>query len=139
MLSQATNTKPLSIQRAVICLWLSAGLVVLLTVASWVGLQQIPGGVVPTLTNLVTVALLALVALKVGAGRNWARWLFAVGYVLGSFMFVVSLFLAPQLFRSLPVVLQGSGIVQFALQSVALVLLFIGTSRQWFRTQLVEK
>lgn len=71
-MSQAKNTKPLSIQRAVICLWMSAGLVALLTVASWVELQEIPSGVVPTLTNLVTLALLALVALKVGAGRNWA-------------------------------------------------------------------
>lgn len=131
--------KPQSIQRAVTCLWISAGLVALLTVVSWTGALGIPSGVGPTLTNLLTFLLLALVAIKVSAGRNWARWLFAIVYVLGSLMFVVSLLLAPQVFRSFPAVLQGSTVVQFALQTLALVLLFIGTSGQWFKSQRVVK
>ena len=139
MSSQVSNNKPQSIQRAVACLWVSASLVALLTVASWSGVLEIPSGVGPTLTNLLTFLLIALTAIKVSAGRNWARWLFAVVYVLGSLMFLVSLLLAPQVFRSLPTVLQGSTVVQFVLQTAALVLLFIGTSSQWFRTQRVEK
>lgn len=132
-------SKPQSIRRAVTCLWISAGLVALLTVVSWTGALGIPAGVGHTLTNLLTFLLLALVAIKINAGRNWARWLFAVVYVLGSLMFLVSLLLAPQVFRSFPAVLQGSTFLQFALQTVALVLLFIDTSGQWFKSLRVAK
>jgi len=54
-------------------------------------------------------------------------------------MFLVSLLLAPQVFPSFPAVLQGSAFLQFALQTVALVLLFIDTSGQWFKSLRVEK
>ena len=139
MSSQASNSKPQSIQRAVTCLWVSANLVALFTVLSWTGALCIPSGVGPTLSNLLVFLYFAWIAIKVSAGRNWARWLFAVMYVLGTIMFFVSLLLAPQVFRSMPTVLQGASVVQFALQAVALVLLFIGTSSQWFRSQPVAK
>lgn len=130
-----STSKPKPIQQAVICLWVSAGLVALLTVVSWTGALGIPSGVEPMVTNLISFLLLALVAMKVSAGRNWARWLFAVIYTLGSLMLLVSLLLAPQVFSSFPMVLLGSTIAQFALQTVALVLLFIGTSSQWFKSR----
>ena len=139
MSSPTSGNKPKSVQWAVVCLWVSVGLVSVLTVDSWVGLVGIPRGIASTVTNLLTLALLALVAIKLGAGRGWARWLFAVVYVLGSLMFVVSLLLAPQVFRSLPTVLQGSGIVQFALQTAALVLMFTEASRQWFKAKRIGK
>jgi peptidoglycan/LPS O-acetylase OafA/YrhL len=138
MPSETTSTRPKSMQRATICLWLSASLVALLTVASWLGVQGIPSGAQSTTTNVITFALLALIANKVSARRNWARWVFAVIYVLGSAMFLFAALLAPQVFLSMPVVLQSSAIVQFALQTVALILLFVNSSRQWFRPQSNE-
>jgi len=76
--------------------------------------------------------LLAWVAEKIRGGRSWARWLFLVVYVLGSLSVAAVAVLAPQLFLSQPMLLRGSGVVQFALQTIALVLMFSPTSRHWF-------
>ncbi len=136
MLSQAPNSnKPQTIQWAITCLWVSAALVALLMLVSWTAALGIPGGVEPMLTNLIGLLLFVFVAMKLNAGRNWARWLYAGVYVFGSLMFLVSLLLAPQVFLSFPMVLQGSAVVQFALQTATLVLLFISTSSQWFRSE----
>ena len=96
-------------------------------------------GVVPTesplmtaMIGLVTVGLLALVAIKLGAGRGWARWLFLVLYFLGTFGFIILLFLAPQAFLSQPLLGQASATIQVVLQTAALVLMFTRASREWF-------
>ena len=138
--TQASSHRPQSIQRAVTCLWLSAGLVVLATGATWVRLLNIPDSVgrsvlvvFGTVTGLLTIALLALVAVKLGAGRAWPRWLFAVVYILGLFLFAVPLIRTPQFFLSLSIVEQASGAVQLGLQTAALVLMFASTSSQWLK------
>jgi hypothetical protein len=92
---------------------------------------------VDVVTTFVTAALIALIAAKVGAGRNWARWLFVVIYILGSVMFTVVLIVMPQEFLSLPGLLQVSALVQFILQTYALVLMFTRASRQWFKALYV--
>ena len=125
--------KPRSVRRAVLCLWLSVGLVLLLTLAAFFAPLGIPHDVVTTLTNLASAALLAWVAVKLDAGRGWAQWLFAAIYVLGLSTFVVSVLLSPETFRSLPILLQASGIVQLALQTAALVFMFAATSQRWLR------
>jgi hypothetical protein len=138
MSTDASSDKPKSVQRAVVCLWISVGLALIVTGAPFIGLLDSPDIVTATITNLVTAGFLALVAAKIGAGRGWARWLFAVVYILGSFAGIVSLLVAPQMFRSSPPILQGSGILQFALQTAAFVLMFTSTSRQWFKAKRVE-
>ena len=125
--------KPDSVRRAVLCLWLSVGLVLFLTVAAFFAPLGIPHDGVTTVTNLASAALLAWVAVKLDAGRGWAQWLFAAIYVLGLSTFVVSMLLSPETFRSLPILLQASGIVQLALQTAALVFMFTATSQRWLR------
>ena len=127
------GNKPNSVRRAVLCLWISVGLVLFLTVAAFFAPLGIPHDAVGTLTNLASAALLALVAVKLDAGRGWAQWLFAAIYVLGLSTFVASMLLSPETFRSLPILLQASGIVQLALQTAALIFMFTGTSQRWLR------
>jgi len=127
------GNKPKSVQRAVVCLWISIGLVLFLTVAAFFAPLGIPHDVVTTVTNVASAALLAWVAVKLDAGRGWAQWLFAAIYVLGLSTFVVSMLLSPETFRSLPILLQASGIVQLALQTAALVFMFAPTSQRWLR------
>ena len=133
MSADDSDAIPPSIRRAVICLWISVLLTAALTALQLFGLTANANVVVTALTGVITAALLALVAAKVTTRRGWARWLFVVLYILGSFTFIVSVLLAPKMFLSLPVLLQTSGVVQFALQTASLVLMFASTSRQWFK------
>jgi len=80
--------------------------------------------VVAIATNFVTVCLLAWVAIMIGAGRGWARWLFAAIYVLGSLGIIVSIFLMPEVFSLVAQSCEGIRYVQFVLQSTALMLMF---------------
>jgi len=99
------------------------------TVGASVGLTAIIG--------LTTVGFLALVAAKISAGRGWARWTFAVIYVIGTLWSTVLAFVAPAMFRALPTILQANILAQFVLQTAALVLIFTGTSRHWFKSKHV--
>jgi hypothetical protein len=85
--------------------------------------------------GLVTAGLLGLIAVSISARRGWGRWLFAVIYVLGTLGFVMLVAITPETFRAFPMVLQANMVVQFALQTAALVLMFSSTSRQWFRAR----
>ena len=120
-------SRPLSVHRAAICLWISAAVAVVSIV--------LHARIVTTADVViagVSAALLALVAAKVNAGRRWARWLFVAVWILGSFSGMAMLVLAPQAFLALPGTVQTVGVLQFALQTGALVLLFTAASRQWF-------
>lgn len=130
-------SRPVSVQRAAICLWISAALALLMTLAQVVGLIATVGASVGMTAAIggVTAALLAWVAAKIGSGRNWARWVFAIIYVLGSLASVVLVLVAPAVFRALPAILQTNAILQFGLQTAAVVLIFTSTSRQWFRAK----
>ena len=130
------DSRPASIQRAAICLWISAGLALLVTLAQVTGFVQTAGASVglTAVTGLGTAGLLALMAAKISVGRSWARWLFVVIYVLGSLTSAVLVLAAPAVFRALPTVLQVSMILQTLLQTAALVLIFTSTSRHWFKS-----
>jgi hypothetical protein len=137
MLDQASLSKPQSVQQAVTFLWVSVGLLALLIIASWLGLLTIPGG--SDFTRLLSLAFMALVASNISAGRNWARWLFAVTCVLGYLFTLVGLLLVPQVLRQFSNVLLALGIAQFALQTAALFLLFTDASRYWFSTRRIMR
>lgn len=81
---------------------------------------------------VITAGLLALVASKVSAGRGWARWLFLAVWILGSLSGMAVVVLAPQAFLAWPGTVQAIAIVQFVLQTGALVMLFTHASREWF-------
>lgn len=92
-----------------------------------------------TVTNLLTFVFLGLVAAGIGSGRRWAFWLFVVIYVVGSLFALIGLVLVPRLFSALPTLSKLSAISQFALQTVALVLLLTGTSKEWFHAQRIRR
>jgi glucan phosphoethanolaminetransferase (alkaline phosphatase superfamily) len=131
-------TPPPSVRTALLCLWLSTAILALLTVAAWANVLALPNTPSVTLNNLLTLAFMLLVIIKLAAGRGWARWVFAAVYFLGS---AVTLYLSvfePQIFRNQTLVLQATGLVQLALQTAAMVLLLLPASRQWFRAHSVQ-
>src|SRR6266498_1475560 len=132
-------TTPQSVRIAIACLWASAALVLLMIAASWLGVGGLPRGLKVTVTNLLTFAFLGFVAAGIGSGRRWAFWLFVVIYVVGSLFALIGLVLVPRLFSALPTLSKLSAITQFALQMVALVLLFTGTSKEWFHAQRIRR
>ena len=130
---EARGPVPASLRRAARFLW--ASFVLSVALAGLYLVDAVPSGnsTVDSVTTIVTAALIALIAVKVGAGRNWARWLFLVIYILGSVMFGVVLIVMPQAFLSMPGLLQVSALAQFTVQTCALVLMFTRPSRRWFQ------
>jgi len=123
---------PTSLRRAGQLLWVCVALSVVLAVLYLAGAVKSPSVAAEVITMIVTAAILALLAVKIGAGRNWARWVFAVMYVFGSLVFALAVIVAPQAFLALSAIQQASGVVQFGLQTAVLVLTFVRASRQWF-------
>jgi amino acid transporter len=135
MLKDSSHAPPAPMRAAIVCLWLSVAIVAVLTLASWANLLGLPNTPSLTVNNLLTLALLVLIAIKITAQRGWARWLFAVVYVLGSLATLYLVVFVPQSFRNLPAMLQVTGLVQLALQTAAMVLIFVQPSRLWFKAQ----
>jgi hypothetical protein len=119
-------------------LWVSAVITLLATIAGRAALIDVPVPGSTMVSNLITTAILALCAWKIGAGRNWARWVFLVVWVLGSgFLALVACF-APQALRGMSTVLVTIAVVQTALQTAALILTFMPASNAWFRARALE-
>ena len=85
------------------------------------------------LVGICTAALLGLMAWKIAQGRNWARWVFAIIYILGTLGSVAVI--TPAVFLAHPLVLQANMILQFILQTAAAVLVFTSSARQWFKAK----
>jgi glucan phosphoethanolaminetransferase (alkaline phosphatase superfamily) len=132
---KASFAQPSPVRTALVCLWLSTGILALLTIAAWANLFALPNTASVTVNNLLTLAFMLFVIAKLAAGRGWARWVFAVVYFLGSAVTLYLSIFEPQTFRNQPLALQATGLVQLALQTAAMVLLLVPTARQWFRAQ----
>jgi hypothetical protein len=119
--------KPESVQRAVLCLWISVAgtFVSALLHASKLTVADV-------ITLAITDAVLALVAIKCAAGRGWARGLFLAIWILGVLSGVAIVVLAPEAFLALPSTMQAIAILQLAIQTAALAFLFTRASRNWF-------
>ena len=129
--------KPHDVRRAVTCLaWSTAG-AGLMFVAHLLRLVSAAPGT-NNVGSLITFAILGVVTWKIDAGRGWARWLFAVTYVLGSLGAVLILVFKSELFRVFSPLMIASAFLQTALQSVALGFLFAPSSSAWFRGQRVR-
>ena len=102
--SEPYGVRPLSVGRAVICLWASAGITGAGTVLQLVGVIPTADLTATIVIGLTTFALLAFVAEKIRAGRGWVRWLFLVIYILGSFGFIATMLFLPQVFLAQPLV-----------------------------------
>ena len=114
-------------------LWLSAAIAALVTMAAYVGLLPFKISGVAAVLMVIPVAFLALCAVKIGVGRNWARWLMLVYFVLGLLMLPLALIIAPQALLLMPTLLVVYGFIQCVIQLAALVLVFVPASRIWFR------
>jgi hypothetical protein len=114
-------------------LLLSAAIAALFSIATYAGLLplKIPSGIV--VLSFFNVAFLALCAVKIGVGRNWARWAMLVFFVLGLLMLPLAMTIAPQATLLMPTLLVVYGLIQCVIQLAALVLLFMPASRIWFR------
>jgi hypothetical protein len=135
VLSLAPSQSPPSVRAALACLWLSTGILALLVPAAWANLWGLPNTTSITVNNLLTLAFMLFVIVKLTAGRGWARWVFAAVYLLGSSVTLYLSIFEPQTFRNQVFALQATGLVQLALQTAAVVLLLMPTARQWFKAQ----
>lgn len=113
---------------------LSAVMTALITIAAYRGFLPltIPG--VAVVANVITAALVALCAVNIGVGRNWARWLMLVLFVLGIVILMLAVSIEPQVLQLMPTLLIVVGLIQCLIQLLALVLVFMPASRVWFKS-----
>lgn len=128
---------PRRVRNAVVLLWISAALTLVLLVAMWLGFVSVPGTAyskaTDAITGLVTFAGLGFLAFKISAGKNWARWVLAVLAVLGALAMVATIFLVSEVWRAAPSIHWATGFIQTALQMAAVILTFSGEAKPWFR------
>ena len=129
--------KPPQIRMAAVCLWISALLALLVTAAQVMRLVPTVGASIgaTAVIGLLTASLLGVIARNISERRSWARWLFIVIYATGTPVSVAAIILAPAFFAALPAMLQANIVSQFVLQTLALILLFVSTSCQWFKSR----
>jgi hypothetical protein len=127
--------KPAAIWWAAACLWTSAAIVVLTTSTGLAGGRVRAEMAQVVATALVSAGLLALVALLLNGRRSWARWLYLVIYALGIGSLALAIALAPRVFLSQLGIGQAILLVQAALQSAALILMFTPAAGRWLRSK----
>lgn len=135
VLQQADITQPPAVRAALTCLWLSTGILALLVPAAWANLFGLPNTASVTVNNLLTLAFMLFVIVKLTGGRGWVRWVFAVVYLMGTGMMLYWSVVQPQIFRNQALALQVTGLAQLALQTAAVALLLMPAARQWFTAQ----
>ena len=126
--------KPLSLRRAIACLWASVFITAIGTVLLIAGVLPSSDLGKDIFVTLGSIALCGFVAEKLRFGRGWARWAYVAVWVLGSFIGMIAAALAPQAFLSLPTIAQAAFVAQFIVQTTALWLMFTPESRLWFRS-----
>ena len=130
--AQARGPVPASLRRAAQLLWVSIALTVVLMTLYFTGVVKSVNLSAELATTFITVLLMVPIALMVRAGIGWVRWAFAVMFAFGTVMFALLVIITPAVFTSLSVVQQISALIQFAVQTWAVVLMFVRTSREWF-------
>lgn len=84
-----------------------------------------------TIIGLVcTVLIVLFLAYKIWTGRNWARIIFTVFFVIG--IYPALLLLPVEAHRNVVVLLASS--LQILLQTVAIVYMFLPISNAWFKS-----
>ena len=93
----------------------------------------------PILTTVIILVITALIMLffayKIWVGRNWARIVFTVFFVIG--VYPAILLLPAEADRSVLIFL--SSILQVLLQIVAIIFMFLPTSNTWFKSVKAAK
>ena len=121
--------KPVAIRRAIGLLWASLAVGVAKTPLNWAYLTSRASGAFNAFVIISTFAITAFFIWKIGQGKNWARIVFLVLFLLGVVPF---LFIVRSEFARSP----ASGLlstVQCGLQVVAFFLIFTSPGKEWFQ------
>lgn len=132
--------RPRSVRAAVLCLWISLAFGAAMSVIQLVPILRLfnVGGVglpalaATLLTVALTLGLLAFVAVKLNAGRGWVRWLFVAIFLLGVALLAVGAAANPDRLLATPPLTAAGDILQLALQTAAVIFMFVRPSREWF-------
>jgi hypothetical protein len=121
--------KPAAIGRACGLLWASLLVGVLKTAMDWTHLRSQSRDAFNVLVTIVFVfALTGFFIWKIGQGKNWARIVFLVLWLIGAVPFVV---IVRSDFARSPASASVS-VIQVVLQVAALFLIFTNPGKEWF-------
>jgi hypothetical protein len=121
--------KPAVVRRAIGLLWASLAIGALKTPLDWADLISRASVSFNAFVIVSTFAVTAFFIWKIGQGKNWARIVFLMLFLLGIVPFV---FVLGSEFARSP----ASGLlstVQFGLQAVAVFLIFTSPGKGWFQ------
>lgn len=122
-------TKPSQVTLALQLLWGSVGLGVFEFLFRWPNIDNAAPLSFVLVVAIATTALVSWLIVMIGRGRNWARIVYLVVFLLG--VPLIAFGLTEELTRR-PVI-GLINLAQMALQAVALVLLFRPPGSSWFR------
>ena len=129
----AVSGQPSSVRTAVVLMFVSLGLGFVRTILEWDSVVEraapIGGALVVVVVQAVVIVFFTWVTLMIARGRNWARVLYTVFFVIGL------PFVGLGMLKLLPVAPVSAmlGILQAVLQVVAVIFLFRAGSRGWFK------
>lgn len=122
------RVKPLAIRRAVVLMWASLALNILILVLDWrFQISQAPVLVV-ILSEVIGVAIAVWLILKITVGRNWARIVYLVLLALGLIVIV------PEILGSASRAAHIAGLrmIELGMDFATMYLVFV-PGREWFR------
>jgi len=136
---------PRSVKVGVGVLLFSAVLAIAITVAMHAGLIPSPAAQPQSPGMEAAGAGLGLIiniflAYKIYTGRNWARWVFSILWLLGCLGLLLSfsmlrMFGSAEVLQSVPWTAWAGAGVQSLIQLVAIVFMFLRESSKWFRQE----
>jgi len=113
-----------SIDRAVVCLWISAGLTTVAGILQIAGFIPVGSPLRAAVAAAISAAISAVVAVKISEGRIWARYFFLAVYILGALTSMLAFSFAPSKFISLSILGKVSAMSHIVLDTTALILMF---------------
>jgi hypothetical protein len=116
---------PAAVRYAVRIIWISAALAVPFAIVASESFVAFAG-------NLIGIGILALFAWNISIGKNWARWVFGIIIGLGTAMFLYSAIVFSDVWVTVPLATRAFNFLQYLLQLVAVVLVFLPASNEWF-------
>lgn len=122
-------TRPAIIQSAISLLWASLAVAAVKVALDWTNFVRRGSVAFTVFIMILTFAFIGFFVVKIGQGKNWARVVFLVIFVVG---IVPAIFVWRSEFahsRLLGIL----SIVQAALQATALYFIFTSPGKEWYR------
>jgi len=126
-----TTIRPVAIGQALSLFWASLGLGFVKLPLDWAYLTSQAPPVFNAMIVMFTLAITVFFIWKIGRGKNWARIIFLVLFVLGTvpFIFIVRSAFARSVVSGL------ISVLQMGLQAVGLFLIFASPGKQWLQAR----